>query len=211
MLLGEAKRAFSDSAWAFEVKFDGYRTLAEWSKAGAVLKSRRATDMTRWFGEVTAALAAIGGRRCVIDGEICVLNEHGIAGANEFNQLFRRQARRGYKTGDPQVVLCAFDALIVNGRSVMNQSLLERKRHLRRLLEHVPHTLVVPEFVGEGEALYRAAVKLELEGIVAKRLAAPYQPGVRSPDWLKIKRPGAVPAERFKHGPLSAWNGQRHG
>lgn len=64
-----------------------------------------------------------------------------------------------------------------------------------------PHTLVVPEFVGEGEALYRAAVKLELEGIVDKRLAAPYQPGVCSPDCLKIKRSGAVPAERFQHGP----------
>lgn len=74
MLLGEVKRPFSERAWAFEVKFDGYRTLAQWSKDGTTLKSRRATDMTRWFGEVTAALAAIDGRRCVIDGEICVLN-----------------------------------------------------------------------------------------------------------------------------------------
>jgi bifunctional non-homologous end joining protein LigD len=46
--------------------------------------------------------------------------------------------------------------------------------------------------------MYRAALELQLEGIVAKRLTAPYQPGVRSPDWRKIKRPGAVPAERFR-------------
>ena len=48
--------------------------------------------------------------------------------------------------------------------------------------------------------MYRAALELSLEGIVAKRLASTYQPGVRSRDWLKIKRPGAVPAERFNHG-----------
>jgi bifunctional non-homologous end joining protein LigD len=67
------------------------------------------------------------------------------------------------------------------------------------LLADVPHTRVVEHFIGEGEALFRAALQLRLEGIIAKRIAAPYQPGVRSHDWQKIKRKGAVPAERFKH------------
>jgi ATP-dependent DNA ligase len=117
MLLDETKQPFSDPAWAFEVKYDGYRTLAEWGSSGARLQSRHGNDVSRWFGEVTSSLAAIGGKRCV----------------------------------------------------------------------------------GDGVAVYTAAVQLQLEGIVAKKLDAPYQPGVRSRDWLKIKRPGAVPAERFKH------------
>src|SRR4051794_15560877 len=85
MLLSEARRPFTDPAWAFEVKFDGYRTLAEWSPAGGRLQSREGNDMSRWFSEVTAALASVGSkRRCVVDGEICVLNELDIAGDAEF-------------------------------------------------------------------------------------------------------------------------------
>ena len=51
----------------------------------------------------------------------------------------------------------------------------------------------------EGEWLYRQALALQLEGIVAKRLDSQYFPGIRTPDWLKIKRPGAVPPERFRN------------
>jgi bifunctional non-homologous end joining protein LigD len=58
---------------------------------------------------------------------------------------------------------------------------------------------VIDQVADHGEAMYRVALQLSLEGIVAKRLASPYRPGVRSRDWLKIKRPGAVPAERFDH------------
>jgi bifunctional non-homologous end joining protein LigD len=199
MLLGEAKRPFSDDAWAFEVKYDGYRALAEFGAAGVRLKSRRGTDMTAWFPELGIALGSIGGARCVVDGEICVLNEQGIAGDAEFNRLFVRQARRGYRPGDDAVTFCLFDALVVRGRSVMGRPLLERKRHLAKLTDGVPCTKVIDHWIGRGVELYQAAERMGLEGIIAKRIAAPYEPGVRSKDWLKIKRPGAVPAERFKH------------
>lgn len=189
---------FSDPAWAYEIKFDGFRCLAEFSDAGARLKSREGTDMTKWFPEVAKALASIGGRRCIVDGEIAILDENGIAGNDEFNRLVRRAARRG-KIGQDPVVYCVFDALVVGGRSLMRRPLLERKRHIPVLLAGVPHTLPVGHIIGEGEALYRAAVQLKLEGLVAKRLASTYQPG-RTSDWLKIKRPGAVPATRFQHG-----------
>lgn len=187
---------FSNPEWAYEVKFDGFRCLAEFSDAGARLKSREGTDMSRWFPEVTKALASIGGRRCIVDGEICILNANGIAGNDEFGRLVRRAARRG-KVGQDPVVYCVFDALVVGGRSVMRRPLRERKRHIPVLLAGVPNTLPVGHIVGAGEEMYRAAVALELEGLVAKRLASTYQPG-RTVDWLKIKRPGAVAAERFR-------------
>ena len=63
----------------------------------------------------------------------------------------------------------------------------------------MPHTLPVGEIVDDSVAMYTAAAHLQLEGIVARKLDVPYQPVVRSHDWLKIKRPDAVPAERFKH------------
>jgi bifunctional non-homologous end joining protein LigD len=87
----------------------------------------------------------------------------------------------------------------VNDRSVTHLPLLERKAFLYQLLIDVPHSLIVSEIPENGVGLFQAATELKLEGIVAQRLAAAYRPGVRTGDWLKIKRPGAVPAERFKH------------
>ena len=72
----------------------------------------------------------------------------------------------------------------------MHLPLLERKRLMRPLLAGATHVVTVGEIVGEGEAMYRVALELALEGIVAKKLDTPYQPGVRSSDWLKIMCPG---------------------
>jgi bifunctional non-homologous end joining protein LigD len=123
---------------------------------------------------VTSALAVIGGERCVIDGEICVLNEQGFAGDAEFRRLFRRQVREDWEPGEDTVVLCAFDILVLNGRSIMHRPLLQRKWHLAKLLANVPHTLPVGEIVGDGLSLYKVALQLQLQGIVAKKLDAPY-------------------------------------
>jgi bifunctional non-homologous end joining protein LigD len=200
MLASQVKRPFNDPEWAFEVKYDGYRALAEWDRTGAFLKSRRGVDMSAWFVEVSMSLASIGTGRCVVDGEICVLNEAGIAGDAEFQRLFARSARRGYKPGDDPVTFVVFDVLVLFGRNVMDRPLYERRAYLEELFDDVPHVRVVDQVPEQGEAMYRAALELSLEGIVAKRLTSTYQPGVRSRDWLKIKRPGAVPAERFNHG-----------
>ncbi|WP_260501708.1 hypothetical protein [Aquabacterium sp. J223] len=88
--------------------------------------------------------------------------------------------------------------LVHNGRDVRTAPLVERQAALAALLE-APRLSVmrVTGFVGQGVWLFEQAKALELEGIVAKRLASPYAGG-RSLDWLKIKRPGAVPPERFK-------------
>lgn len=95
--------------------------------------------------------------------------------------------------------MIAFDALVVLGRNVMHRPLVDRRAMLEELIDDVPHVHVIHQVPEHGEAMYRAAVKLGLEGIVAKRLMSPYRPGVRSRDWLKVKRPGAVPKERFEH------------
>lgn len=199
MLLTERKSPFSDPGWSFELKFDGYRLLAEIDAGRVQLKSRGGADATRWFPEVAAGLAALPGGRHVLDGEVCVLD---AMGRSDFDRLHARAMRRKWYAGADPVVFCAFDALVVNGRSVMAKPLAARKTALRRLLTPAPaQVLYVAGIQGEGVALYEQAVALKLEGIVAKREGSPYVPGTRSADWVKIKRPGATPAGRFSRKP----------
>lgn len=199
MLLGEA-RPFSDPDWLFEIKHDGYRVLAEWDSAAVYLQSRNGADATAWFPEVATSLAHIGAGRHVVDGEMCVLDD---IGRSDFNRLHARARMRGWRPGADPVVFCVFDVLVHGGQSVMGLPLSERKKRLAKLFEHKPpSTLVVSDFEGEGRLLYAQAVQLKLEGIVAKRKGSLYVPGQRTADWLKIKRPGATPAQRFQREPF---------
>ena len=199
MLLTERRNAFSDPGWSFELKFDGYRLLAEIAAGKVALKSRGGANATRWFPEVAAGLAALPGGRHVLDGEVCVLD---AMGRSDFDRLHARAKRRRWYEGADPVVFCAFDALVVNGRDIMAKPLAARKTALRRLLTPaLAQVLYVAGIGGEGVALYEQAVALKLEGIVAKRDSSPYVPGARSPDWVKIKRPGATPAGRFGRYP----------
>ncbi|WP_310733649.1 ATP-dependent DNA ligase, partial [Aquincola tertiaricarbonis] len=191
---------FSDPDWLYEIKYDGYRMLAEWDGGTVRLQSRNGTDATRWFPEVVASLACLRGGRCIVDGEVCVLDD---LGRSDFNKLHARAKRRGYRAGDDVTVFCVFDLLVQDGKSMMQLPLVERKKRLAKVLAgEMPCVLPVGHFDEVGQDLYRQAVQLKLEGIVAKRMASPYVPGARSSDWLKIKRPGGTPAERFKRSVL---------
>jgi bifunctional non-homologous end joining protein LigD len=111
-----------------------------------------------------------------------------------------RARRRCWYKGCDQVTLCTFDILVHNGQSVMGLPLVERKPLLQQLLADIPKQCVL--FVGDLPAdagLFQAMVGagLTIEGVVAKRRASPYRPGVRSPDWRKIKRPGWQQGRRW--------------
>ncbi|WP_395398604.1 hypothetical protein ACHMW6_00245 (plasmid) [Pseudoduganella sp. UC29_106] len=109
------------------------------------------------------------------------------------------------KTGDPTVIYCIFDLLVERGKDITGLPLTDRKARLARLLaaQTVPFTLYV-EHVSTSDVarpiswLYDWALKIGLEGVVGKLADSPYLPGERSPNWFKLKRPGAVPANRFK-------------
>jgi bifunctional non-homologous end joining protein LigD len=138
----------------------------------------------------------------IVDGEMCVLNEFGCS---DFMAVHARARRRKYSAGDPVVTYCIFDLLEEDSQDITEKPLLWRKERLARLLEKLQpaHTLYVQHMSDEDVIhpiswLYASALQLELEGVVAKRADSIYQPGVRSPDWFKLKRPGAVPAKRFR-------------
>lgn len=194
MLLSEERRAFSRAGWGFELKFDGWRCLAE-VKAGAVRLQSRGGNDHKLVARGRDRAGQLRGHH-ILDGEVCVHDEHG---RSDFDRLQVRSMGKGWKPGADLVVFCAFDVLVLNGKNVMRQPLRKRKAALGKLLQPLTQSVLAVGYIEEaGEQLYRQALALELEGIVAKDLASPYVPGVRSADWIKVKRPGAVPAERFK-------------
>jgi bifunctional non-homologous end joining protein LigD len=132
----------------------------------------------------------------ILDGEVCMLDD---IGRSDFMRLQARSRRRGRPAGSDPVVFCAFDLLVHRGQDMRAKPLKQRKAKLARALEKpLAHVLLVQDMPDKVAWLYEQALALQLEGIVAKRLDSPYLAGVRSDNWLKIKRPGAIPAQRFK-------------
>lgn len=152
------------------------------------LRTKRGVDCTKWFPEVAQLLAELPGGPHVIDGEACVLDE---IGRSDFNRFDRRAKARGWYAGCDPVTLCAFDLLYLDGRSVMNLPLVTRKDMLRELLEPLGRRIIsVGEFAADAALFNTIVIGTELEGFMAKKRDSVYQPGVKTRDWLKMRRAG---------------------
>jgi bifunctional non-homologous end joining protein LigD len=175
MLATAAERPPRDEGWLFEVKLDGYRALACVRSGETVLRSRNGNDLTERFATVATAIsAAARSPECVLDGEICALDE---AGRTSFSAL---------QDGTGHLVYYAFDLLELDGEPVLERSTTERRQALAELVEPSPTVRLSVAFE-DGEALLEAASQQGLEGVIAKRRDARYAPGRRSRDWLKVK------------------------
>ncbi|SCU75499.1 conserved hypothetical protein [Cupriavidus necator] len=109
-----------------------------------------------------------------------------------------RALRRGWHAGATPVVYCVFDLLVGGGEDLRGLPVEKRKAALSKLLSGEPPSLLYVQDVEDGAWLYDAALGLGLEGVVGKRAGSVYRAGERSSDWIKVKRPGAVPAKRFR-------------
>jgi bifunctional non-homologous end joining protein LigD len=189
MLASEGGKPFTSADWIYEIKYDGYRCTARCGGGQPVeLRTKSGVDCTKWFPEITDLLAVLPGGPHVIDGEACVLDE---IGRSDFERLQTRARRRRWYAGADQVSLCAFDLLYLDGRNVMGLPLGQRKALLQQLLAPLKGLLVtVGDLPAEADLFSQAVLGARLEGFVAKRVASVYLPGVRTRDWLKIKRPG---------------------
>lgn len=193
-------KAFTDRDWLYEIKFDGWRVLAEVDGGKARLRTKNGADCTGWFPEVAQGLEELfpASGRMVFDAEACVLDDQG---RSNFDRLQDRALRRRWYPGCDPVTLAVFDLLVLDGQSVMALPLQERKGMLADQLALLPKRSVmyVQDLPAQAELFAQFVMGLELEGFMAKRRDAPYTQGPdRSRDWLKIKRKGAVPPERFK-------------
>jgi bifunctional non-homologous end joining protein LigD len=158
--------------WAYEMKWDGYRAIVQALGGRLRIASRRGLDATARYPELAPLADAAGVDDLVLDGELVVLDE---AGRPSFAAI---QQHRDAAT------LMIFDVLRVDGRDVMPLSWGERRGFLERLALRGPTWETPPVVAGDADAALATAHELGLEGIVAKRIDAPYRPGRRTTAWL---------------------------
>jgi bifunctional non-homologous end joining protein LigD len=167
MLATPWAQPFDDPRWWFEVKWDGYRTIAYCTPERTELRSRRGNDVGSRFPEVAVMRME---RSVVLDGEIVAFDDKGVP---SFYLLGQRPAN-----------IVIFDILYLD-EDVCGLPIERRRELLEGLTLPAPGVLSQP-VLGEGKALYDAVGEKQIEGIVAKKAGSLYYPGRRSPDWRKI-------------------------
>ncbi|MCO5328653.1 MAG: non-homologous end-joining DNA ligase [Ilumatobacteraceae bacterium] len=173
--IGNLPPASQDDQWAYEIKWDGYRTLA-FVRDGAVrLQSSTGIDVTGTYPELAGFAEAVNAGSAIVDGELVVLDAEGRP---NFGMLQRHQT---------QVAFYAFDVLQIDGTDCTALPYEQRRALLTAMVEVGPNWMVPAHRVGDGAALLAASAAQGLEGVMAKRLGSPYQPGRRSPNWRKVK------------------------
>jgi len=173
------EKAPGGPGWVHEVKFDGYRMAARIDHGDVQLLTRSGLDWTEKYPETAAALAKLPVTSAYIDGELCGVGADGITSF----ELMQQATDRG--TG--ALVYFAFDLLELDGAPAARLTLLERKKLLAGILKKAPPGVTYSDHDdGDGEALRGAACRQGLEGVVSKRVDAPYSPGNRG-IWVKSK------------------------
>ena len=180
---------FSDPAWLFELKWDGYRVQAHVRNGRVALYTRRGLDAAGYFPELAGPPTWIDAREAILDGEVVALN---AVGEPDFNllQARRRASKRRLGEEDAASTLgyIVFDLLYLDGRSLVDEPLEARKRLLRSIIRDEAPIQYASHVEGDGEELYRAVAARGLEGVMAKLARSRYEVGRRSTAWLKIKR-----------------------
>src|SRR5512144_1718081 len=171
--------------WAHELKHDGYRLQIHIRDGRVKLYTMNGADWTKRYPRIVEQAAKIKGS-AIIDAEVVWLDTDGVA---QFDALHSRVM-------DHAAVACAFDLLMLDGDDLRRKPLVERKAALRKVLRRTKGGIQYVEHTeGDGAEMFAAVCKLGLEGIVSKRLTAPYRSGP-SKSWIKVKNPKAPAATR---------------
>jgi bifunctional non-homologous end joining protein LigD len=171
--------------WAYEFKWDGVRALVDVGEHGVRIVSRAGNDVTKGYPEVVAQASGAGD--VLLDGEIVAFDE----GRPSFERLQQRMHVRGTAelkqlVQSVPVTYVVFDVLRRFGVDLTARPYTERRATLERFAEDVPGWTLSPAF-DDGPATLEVARAHGLEGVVAKRVDAPYRPGARSDDWRKLR------------------------
>jgi bifunctional non-homologous end joining protein LigD len=180
-----AQRPPRGLGWAHELKHDGYRLQIHVRGGRVRLYTMNAADWTKRYPRIVEHAARIKGS-AIIDAEVVWLDADGVA---QFDALHSRVM-------DQAAVACAFDLLMIDGDDLRRKPLSERKAALRKLLKRSKGGIQYVEHSGgDGAEMFAAVCKLGLEGIVSKKINAPYRSGP-SKSWIKVKNPKAAAATR---------------
>ena len=194
--LGSLPPERDDEHWAYEVKWDGYRTIAFVDGRVLRLQSRRLLDVTAKYPEIGGLPGAVHAAQAVLDGELVCFDDQG------------RPSFEAIQRHDSQAVLHVFDVLSVDGNDTVTLPYERRRALLGELVEPAQNWVVPAHRVGDGAALLAATAANGLEGVMAKRLGSPYLVGKRTTNWRKIKN--RIRAE-LTIGGFTAGSGNRAG
>ncbi|MCW3123971.1 MAG: ligD [Flavipsychrobacter sp.] len=170
--------AFDDADWLYEIKWDGYRAIADINKKDLRLYSRNGLSFKEDYPTVYEELQKIK-KEAVLDGEIVALDSEGKPSF----QLLQQYAK------DNSIPICyyVFDCLSLNGKSLEDKPLTERKEILRSVFKDNDLIKYCDHIQERGKDFFAAVKKQGLEGMIAKRADSVYTENSRSNDWLKVK------------------------
>lgn len=178
-----------EEQFGFEVKWDGIRTVLFCDHGHVELQGRNLTDFTPRYPEVRELARELGARRIVLDGEIVAFDEEGRPSFERLQARMHLASESAVKRRmrDIPATYVIFDLLYLDGHSTTSLSYEERRAVLEQLELEGPAWRTPAYHRGEGGALLEATRELGIEGVVAKKLDCPYQPGVRASHWIKVK------------------------
>jgi bifunctional non-homologous end joining protein LigD len=206
MLASDADEPSTRPGWLHEPKLDGYRVLASVAGGKVTLRSRNGLDLTASFPTLVAELAQQPTQPVLFDGEI-VGFENGKPSFNAIQRRAQLTTEREIAEAEQTLptVFYAFDILHLLGMNLRGAAYEDRHRYLNQCLNPLPHVQSVHTDTN-GYALYQASIAAGLEGIVSKKADSIYEPGKRSPHWLKVK---AVQTAEFVIGGFTTGEGHR--
>jgi bifunctional non-homologous end joining protein LigD len=218
MLATSGRLPPDDSAWAFEMKWDGLRAICYLDGDSIRLMSRTGRDITAVYPELAAmpaALRAAGAASAVLDGELVAFGAEGWPSFEAMQQRMNLTVAAEVRVlaAKVPVTYLMFDLLALNGYALLDLPYHERRGLLDELGLGDRHWQTPPAFTEESGADVLAASRLQhIEGIVAKRLASRYEPGRRSQSWIKVKNirrqevvvGGWQPGERARTGQIGS-------
>ena len=172
------EKPFDDERWLFEVKWDGIRLISFIDDGKVRLQTRAGRTVDDEYPQLQAISRLVNARQAILDGEIVALDEEG-------RPSFQLLQNRGKEEHPMQYVV--FDIVYFDGQRLFKVPLEDRKRLLRDIVRDSGVLKYSDHVLGQGSAFFKAAQQKRLEGIVAKLRDSPYQSGVRSSAWLKIK------------------------
>ena len=181
MLATLATTPFDDDDWLFEIKWDGFRVQAVVDDGKVRIWTRNLKDAATYFPKLLSPPRWIEARQAIVDGEVVALDDDGRP---DFSLL---QTKLGDTSSSSGLVYQVFDLLYLDGRSLLDVPLEDRKRLLRSVLKDHPRVRFATHIEREGKAFHAAAAASGVEGIIAKLRRSRYEPGRRSRAWLKLK------------------------
>ncbi len=197
--IGTLPRPDEEADWAFEMKWDGMRAVAEARPDGWRVVGRSGRDATASYPDLAGPLGLadladrLGGRSLVLDGEIVATDDRGVPSFSKLQQRMNISRPSPALVASVPVAYLVFDVLDIDGTSAIDLPYRDR----RKLLEGLDISTAVAEggiiqvppiIEGHADQAWHLAETMELEGVVAKRLDCPYLPGRRAAGWRKIKR-----------------------